>query len=94
MSCTWQVEGEPMSALETKAINLALLWQTRSVVRASKKLLHLSDSQSALIYWNKEPQGSLVALGHQCLLRTIEALGTRAYDYGLRVPLGTGYLTC
>ena len=34
-----------------------------------------------------------MALGHQSLLRTIEALGTRACDYSLRVPLGTGYLS-
>ena len=93
ISCTWQVEGESMPALETRAINLALLWQTRSVVRLSKKFLHLSDGQSALIYWNKEPQGFVVALGHHCLLRTMEALGTRAGDYSLRVPLGTGYLS-
>ena len=31
--CTWQVEGESMPALETKAINLALL-RWRSVIRA------------------------------------------------------------
>ena len=93
ISCTRQVEGESMPASETRAINLALLWQTRSVVRLSKKFLHLSDGQSALIYWNKEPQGFVVALGHHCLLRTMEALGTRAGDYSLRVPLGTGYLS-
>ena len=46
-----------------------------------------------LIYWNKERQAFVVALGHHGLLRTMEALGTRAGDYSLRVPLGTGYLS-
>ena len=81
-----------MPALGTRAINLALLRQTMSVVRLSR-ILHISDGQSALIYWNKEPQGFVVALGHQCLLRTMEALGTREGDYSLRVPLGRGYLS-
>ena len=34
--CAWQVKGESMPALETKAINLALLGQTRSVVRLQR----------------------------------------------------------
>ena len=35
-----------------------------------------------------QPRSSLVALGHQSLLRTIEALGTRACDYSLACPFG------
>ena len=92
ISCTWQVKGESMPALGTRAINLALLRQTMSVVRLGR-ILHISDGQSALFYWNKEPQGFVVALGHQCLPRIMEALGTREGDHSLRVPLGRGYLS-
>ena len=47
-----------MPALETRAINLTLLWRTRSVARLSKKFLHLSDSQSALGCMSKHRSGA------------------------------------
>ena len=80
-----------MPALVTRAFDLALLWQTKFIIRLSK-IPHASDGQSALIYWNKEPRYFVVALGHQGLLRTMKALGTRTGDCSSRVPLGTGYL--
>ena len=48
VSCQWQIEGESMPALETRAVILALKWRARSVERLSHKFLHLVDSQSAL----------------------------------------------
>ena len=48
ISCAWQIEGDSMPALETRAVVLALKWRARSVARMSKKFLHLADSQSAL----------------------------------------------
>ena len=48
VSCQWQVAGDTMPALETRAVHLALKWRARAVHRLSSKFLHLVDSQSAL----------------------------------------------
>ena len=66
-----------MPALETKATSLVLPCQTRSVVRLSR-ILHLSDSQSALIHCNRKPQGFVEALGHIRRPRA-SSLGCRTY---------------
>ena len=46
-----------------------------------------------LLWWKKERQSFVVALGHHCILRTMEALNAHVGDFTLRVPLGSGYLS-
>ena len=45
-----------------------------------------------LLWWKKERQSFVVALGHHGILRTMEALNAHVGDFTLRVPLGSGYL--
>jgi hypothetical protein len=48
LSCRWQIEGDHINALESRALLLSLRWRTRSVARFSRRFLHLTDSRVAL----------------------------------------------
>ena len=48
ISCKWRLDGDHISALECRALPLALGWRARSVKHYSKRFLHLCDSQTVL----------------------------------------------
>ena len=58
ISCQWEIEGDSMPALETRAVLLTLQWRARSVARLKRKFIHLSDSQSALGCLTKHRSGA------------------------------------
>ena len=48
ISTSWKLQGEAITALEARAVILALKWRSRSVTQHGRRVLHVKDSAVAL----------------------------------------------
>ena len=48
ISCAWQLQSEPIAALEGRGHILAMKWRCRSVKHLNKRVVHLLDSQTCV----------------------------------------------